>query len=200
MCSPSDGAIKIEKNSPPAAMFGSLAERLLRRNLIIIRALNEKIGYLCLGRVSIDYVEPNSGRTITTEPVSFRLIRAPQLSADHLAVNYTIDVQRNRVETARVLRQAMEERDYTQSLRLLKAQVEKIEASISAADPFCQNLISDLQQSFPTEREYRSSHHNTYRCHETERGTYNSYGTSSSQLYVSPQQRAQVAHFMNKYT
>ena len=149
--------------------------------------------------MSIDYVEPNSVRTITTEPVSFRLVRASQLSADHLAANYTIDIQRNRVETARVLREAMEENNYTRSLAFLKAQVDKIKASISAEDPFCQNLISDLQQSFPTEREYRSSHHNTYRCHDTERGTYNSSGTTSSQLYVSPQQRAQVAHFMNKY-
>lgn len=165
-----------------------------------IGALDRKIIYLYLGRVTIDYAEPNSGRTITIEPVSFRLIRAPQLSANQLAVNYTIDIQRNRVETARVLRQAMEERDYTESLRLLRAQVENIEASISVEDPFCQNLISDLQQSFPTEHQYRSSHHNTYRCHDTERGTYNSSGTSSSQLYVSPQQRAQVAHFMNKYT
>jgi len=133
-------------------------------------------------------------------PVFFRLVRASHLSRDQLKVNYTIDVQRNRAETARVLRQAMEETNYKQSLALLKAQVEKIKASVSAEDPFCQKLINDLQHSFPTEREYRSSHHNCYRSHETERGTYNTSAATSSQLYVSPQQRALVAHFMNKYT
>lgn len=154
----------------------------------------------CLGRVSIDYVEANSGRTITTEPVPFRLVRATELSADLLEANYTIDIQRNRVETAGVLRQAMEETDYTRSTALLRSHVAKIEASVSAQDPFCQNLISDLQQSFRTESAYRSSHHNTYRCHDTERGTYNSMGTSSSQAYLSRQQRLQVARFLNKYT
>lgn len=154
----------------------------------------------CLGRVSIDYVEPISGRTITTEPVPFRLVRASQLSPDLLVANYTIDIQRNRVETARVLRQAMEETDYTVSAALLRSHVEKIKASISAQDQFCQNLISDLEQSFTDERSYRSSHHNTYRSHETERGTYNASGTSSSQAYRSRQQRLQVAHFLNKYT
>ena len=150
--------------------------------------------------MSVDYVEPNSGLGVTGVPVSFRLVRASHLPADQLQVNYTLDVQRNRVETARVLRHAMEETDYKQSLALLKAQVEKIKTSVSAQDPFCQKLIDDLQHSFPTEREYRSSHHNCYRSHETERGTYNSSATTSSQLYVSAQQRAQVAHFMNKYT
>ncbi len=145
-------------------------------------------------------MEPHSGRTLTSVPVFFRLVRASQLLPDQLKVNYTIDVQRNRAETARVLRQAMEETNYKQSLVLLKAQVEKIKASVSAEDPFCQKLINDLQHSFPTEREYRSSHHNCYRSHETERGTYNTSATTSSQLYVSPQQRALVAHFMNKYT
>ena len=145
-------------------------------------------------------MEPNSGRTLTSVPVPFQLIRAPHLSSDHLKINYTLDIQRNRVETARTLRQAMEEIDYKQSLTLLKAQVENIKASVSAQDPFCQKLINDLQYSFPTEREYRSSHHNCYRSHETERGTYGTAASTSSQLYVSPQQRAQVAHFMNKYT
>ncbi len=145
-------------------------------------------------------MEPHSGRTLTSVPVFFRLVRASHLSPDQLKVNYTIDVQRNRAETARVLRQAMEETNYKQSLVLLKAQVEKIQASVSAEDPFCQKLIKDLQHSFPTEREYRSSHHNAYRCHETERGTYNTSATTSSELYLSPQQRALVAHFMNKYT
>ena len=154
----------------------------------------------CLGRVSIDYVEPNTGRTFTTEPVLFRLVRASQLSPKLVEANYTIDIQRNRVETARVLRQAMEETDYTLSATLLRSHVEKIRASISAQDQFCQNLISDLEQSFANESAYRSSHHNTYRSHETERGTYNASGTSSSQAYRSRQQRLQVAHFLNKYS
>lgn len=144
-------------------------------------------------------MEPNSGRTFNSVPVSFQLIRASDLSPDQLKVNYTLDIQRNRVETARALKQAMEENNYKQSLALLKTQVETIKASVSAQDPFCQKLINDLEYSFPTEREYRSSHHHCYRSHESERGTYNTAATSSSELYLSPQQRTQVAHFMNKY-
>jgi hypothetical protein len=133
-------------------------------------------------------------------PVSFQLIRGTHLSADHLKINYTLDIQRNRVETARILKQAMEESDYSQSFAILKTQVEKIKASVSAQNAFCQKLINDLQYSFPTEREYRSSQSQAYRSHATERGTYNTAATSSSALYMSPQQRAQVAHFMKKYT
>ena len=56
----------------------------------------------------------------------------------YLQINYTLDLQRNRVETAHVLKLAMEEYDYKRSLAILKAQVEKIQASVSAQDPFCQ--------------------------------------------------------------
>jgi hypothetical protein len=143
-------------------------------------------------------VEPNSGRTFISVPASFRLVRASHIASDHLKVNYTLDIQRNRVETACALKRAMEETDYSQSVTLLKAQVEKIKVSVSAQDPFCQKLVNDLQYTFPTERAYRSSQQQAYRSHETERGTYNPSANTSSQLYLSPQQKAQVAHFMNK--
>lgn len=144
-------------------------------------------------------MEPQSIRTLTSTPIPFQLARGSQLSPDLLQVNNAVDIQRNRVETARVLRQAMEESDYRRSLELLKAQVEKINSSMSAQDPFCQTLMNDLRCSYPTEREYRSSHHHGYRSYETERGTYRTAG-ASSELYLSPQQRAQVVHFMSKYT
>jgi hypothetical protein len=39
----------------------------------------------------------------------------------------------------------MHENNYHRSIGLLKAQVRKIEKSVSAQDPFCQQLIKDLQ-------------------------------------------------------
>ncbi|CAF0860364.1 unnamed protein product [Didymodactylos carnosus] len=125
-----------------------------------------------IGNVIITYVDPNSGHTITTTPVPFQLVRASHPSADLLQINRTLDLQRNRVETAHVLERAMNEYDYGRSLAILKGQVEKIKASVSAQDPFCQQLIKDLEYRYPSERDYRSSHHNNYYQHQTERGTY----------------------------
>ncbi|CAF4577758.1 unnamed protein product [Rotaria sp. Silwood1] len=138
-----------------------------------------------IGNVTVIYMDPNSGRTITTNPVSFNLVRGSHPPDELLRVNHVLDIQRNRVETAHALEQAMAEDNYRQSRAILKAQVDKIKASVSAQDPFCQKLIKDLEYHYPTERDYRSSQHNTYMCHTTERGTYMpSSNTSTRQLLV----------------
>ncbi len=118
--------------------------------------------------MTVTYVDPNIGRTLTTTPIAFQLIRAAQPSADLLQVNLSLDIQRNRVETARVLKLVMDTSSYERSHAILNAQVDKIKASASAQDPFCQRLIQDLQHRFLTERDYRSSHTNAYRQHCTD--------------------------------
>ena len=150
--------------------------------------------------MTITYLDPNTNRTITTTPVPFQLVRASQPSADLLQVNHTLDLQRNRVETAHALERAMAEQDYRQSLAILKAQVEKIKASVSGQDPFCQKLIKDLEHHYPSERDYRSTHHTTYMCHTTERGTYMPTTTFSSEQYQSAYQTRQAADYQNKHS
>ena len=151
-----------------------------------------------LGQVTVIYVEPNSEQTITTSPVSFQLIRTAQPAADLLQVNYTLDIQRNRVETAREIKRAMDESNYQGSLAILKAQVEKIKSSVSGQDPFCQLLIKDLEYRYPSERDYRSSHFNNYMQHSSERGTYAPMGNISSVQYQQQAQQQQVVHFLQQ--
>jgi hypothetical protein len=143
-------------------------------------------------------MEPNRARSITTVPVVFKLIRATHPSENLLVVNHVLDRQRNRIETAQALERAMEENDFTRSREILKAQVEKIKASVSGQDPFCQELVRDLEYSYPTERAYRSSHHNTYMNHQTERGTYVPSTTLSSERYNTNHQRQLAAALRNK--
>ncbi|CAF3200616.1 unnamed protein product [Rotaria sp. Silwood2] len=153
-----------------------------------------------VGNVTAVYIDPNSRRAITIDPVSFNLVRGSHPPTDLLRVNYVLDIQRNRVEMAHALAQAMSEDDYRQSRAILKAQVNKIKASVSGQDPFCQKLIKDLEYRYPSERAYRSSHQNSYVCHGTERGTYTPSGTISSRQYVSFNQRQMVFDFENKNT
>ncbi|CAF1056738.1 unnamed protein product [Adineta steineri] len=152
-----------------------------------------------IGHVLVVYTDPNSRQRFTTTSVPFHLIRNSTLLSDHLQVSYTIDLQRNRIETALVLKQAMDEQNYSRSIAILRAQVEKIKASVSAQDPFCQQLIRDLEYRYPTEHGYRSTYHNIYRQHATERGTYSSSTSTSAQIYGSVYQRRQMAHYQKQY-
>ncbi|CAF3588431.1 unnamed protein product [Rotaria sp. Silwood1] len=164
------------------------------------REQQQSVSNHVIGQVSVRYVDPKSGRTLTTIPVPFHLIRASNLSSEHLRVSYTIDLQRNRIETALALKRAMTEQNYSRSLALLKNQVENIKTSVSARDPFCQQLIKDLEHRYPTERDYRSAHYNAYMQHATERGTYSTATNSSSQIYESVHQQNQRARYQRRYT
>ncbi|CAF3222183.1 unnamed protein product [Rotaria sp. Silwood2] len=152
-----------------------------------------------IGRVSVVYVDPKSSCMFTMRSVPFHLVRASNLSSDYLRVSYTIDLQRNRIATALVLRRAMNEPNYSRSVALLKTQVNNIKASVSAREPFCQQLIKDLEHRYPTERDYRSTHNNAYMQHATERGTYSTATSSSSKIYESVHQQSQVARYQRKY-
>jgi len=151
-----------------------------------------------LGRVSITYVDPHSSEILNTTPVPFHLIRAPQLSDDLLQINHTLDLQRNRIETALALKRAMDESDYKKSLAILQTQAQKIEANVSARDPFCQQLINDLNHRYPTERDYRSTNYNSYVQQSTERGTYAPASVTSVQMYQTPQQQHYAGSYQNK--
>lgn len=137
---------------------------------------------------------------LNTAPVPFHLVRASLLSPDHLRINHTLDVQRNRIETTDVLRRAMNEKNYKQSINLLNAQVKRIQKSISAHDPFCQQLIRDLQYRYPTEHDYRLSQSNACLQHSSERSTYSTEHTPSVTLYQSPYQRLEIDRFNNHYS
>ncbi|CAF4533446.1 unnamed protein product [Rotaria sp. Silwood2] len=150
-----------------------------------------------IGHVTVIYVDPNTSRKITTNPVSFNLVRGSHPPNDLLRVNHVLDIQRNRVETAHALERAMAEDDYRQSRAILKAQVDKINASVSAQDLFCRKLIKDLEYHYPTERDYRSSQQNNYMCHRTERGTYAPSSNTSSMRYAN-QCQVRMARAFNK--
>lgn len=129
----------------------------------------------------------------------FRLLRIACPSSEHLQTNYTVDIQRNRVQTANILRLALRAPNYSKSMELRFYQINKIQASISAADPFCQNLIKDLQQSYDSHNEYRSTHYNIIMQHSSERGTYTSDSTSSTLDYQSHVQHLLATYFKNQY-
>ncbi|CAF1017086.1 unnamed protein product [Adineta steineri] len=152
-----------------------------------------------IGNVTITYIDPKTTRSLTTNPIEFQLIRASDLPANLLQVDRTLDNQRNRIETTQALEEAMAEPDFQRSRAILKAQAEKLKTSISAEDPFTKELIQDLEQSFRHENQYRSSHHNTYMSHQTERGTYSPAGTTSSHQYSTGHQRQLAMHISNKY-
>ncbi|CAF0981749.1 unnamed protein product [Adineta ricciae] len=63
------------------------------------------------------------------------------LSTKLCQVNQAVDIQRNRVQTAAVLKQAMSETDYDRSVKLLKTQARSIQRSASTQDQLCQQLI-----------------------------------------------------------
>ncbi|CAF1185361.1 unnamed protein product [Adineta ricciae] len=151
-----------------------------------------------IGHVSVTYTDPNNDQIVTTLPVPFELIRAAAPTTEQLQVNYTLDLQRNRVETARGLKRAMDEGDYHRSRNILKDQVKKIKASVSGNDPFCRSLIQDLAHHYPSENAYRSSHNNTYMQHSSERGTYTPTTTLSSLMYQNRCQRRQARHFQQQ--
>lgn len=152
-----------------------------------------------LGQVSLTYNDPICHRTVSTNPVAFKLVRTLEPSADLLQVNLTLERQRIRVETVDALEKAMAETNFAQSRAMLRAQAERIKASPLAADPFCQGLVRDLERAYPTESAYRSSHHNVTRCHQSERGTYITAGNASSEQYSTAYQHRMADRIKRKY-
>ncbi|CAF1183965.1 unnamed protein product [Rotaria sp. Silwood1] len=139
-----------------------------------------------LGRVSIEYTDAINGRQIQTPTIPFLLARPAQLTPDSplLVVNYALDLQRNRAETSRVLKEAVNEPNYERARELLNAQLAKIRASVSAQDPLCQQLIRDLEYQYTSQYEFATTMTNMYMQHGQERATYSTATTLSANCYM----------------
>ncbi|CAF3688434.1 unnamed protein product [Rotaria sp. Silwood1] len=138
------------------------------------------------GRVSIEYTDAINGRQIQTPTIPFLLARPAQLTPDSplLVVNYALDLQRNRAETSRVLKEAVNEPNYERARELLNAQLAKIRASVSAQDPLCQQLIRDLEYQYTSQYEFATTMTNMYMQHGQERATYSTATTLSANCYM----------------
>ncbi|CAF1218627.1 unnamed protein product [Rotaria sordida] len=139
-----------------------------------------------IGRVSIEYTDAINGRQIHTPTIPFLLARPAQLTPDSplLVVNYALDLQRNRAETSRVLKEAVNESNYERARELLNAQSAKIRASVSAQDPLCQQLIRDLEYQYTSQYEFGTTMTNMYMQHGQERFAYSTATTFSSNCYM----------------
>ncbi|CAF3833932.1 unnamed protein product [Rotaria sp. Silwood1] len=139
-----------------------------------------------IGRVSIEYTDAIHGRQIHTPTIPFLLARPAQLTPDSplLVVNYALDLQRNRAETSRVLKEAVNEPNHERARELLNVQLTKIRASVSAQDPLCQQLIRDLEYQYTSQYEFATTMTNMYMQHGQERFTYSTATTFSSNCYM----------------
>ena len=139
-----------------------------------------------LGRVSLQYTNPINNTNIQTESVPFLLRRPGQLAPNSplLQVNFALDVQRNRVKTSSVLKQAVVERNFEQVKAMLEAQIASIRASVSAQDPLCQQMISDLMQQYSNREQFATTMTNMYMQHSQERATYSTGITISAASYM----------------
>lgn len=116
----------------------------------------------------------------------FKLARPDQLDPQSplLQVNHDLDVQRNRAETSRVLREAARLQDYDRARELIQVHVAKIRASVSAQDPLCQKLILDLENRYADQDEFNATITNLYMQHGQERATYASSRMCSANVYT----------------
>ncbi|CAF4969169.1 unnamed protein product, partial [Rotaria sp. Silwood1] len=123
---------------------------------------------------------------IHTPTIPFLLARPAQLTPDSplLVVNYALDLQRNRAETSRVLKEAVNEPNHERARELLNVQLAKIRASVSAQDPLCQQLIRDLEYQYTSQYEFATTMTNMYMQHGQERFTYSTATTFSSNCYM----------------
>lgn len=137
---------------------------------------------------------------MSTESVPFILIRTDRMTSEYLKVDHLVDLHRNRLETAATLDKVVQEKNYEKSRNILRNQLRNIKESVSSNDPFCQLLVEDLQQNYPTERDFRLVQRNASFKHYSERHTYSSQNDSTRFLYQSPNQRLEITHFEDQYT
>ena len=142
--------------------------------------------FLFLGRVSLEYIDANTEKTMRTPPVAFTLARPNQINPQSplLEVNYTLDVQRNRAETSELLKRVVEEANYERAREMINAQLDKLRSSVSAADPLCQQLIRDLEYQYSNQYEFKTTMTNMYMQHGQERATYSTGTTISAACYM----------------
>lgn len=139
-----------------------------------------------LGCVSLIYTDAIHGREVQTPTVPFIFERPGQLDPQSALrqVNYALDLQRNRAETSEILRRAVAMRNYAEAQQLINTQLAKIRASISAADPLCQQLIRDLEYRYQDHYQFQTTMTNMFMQHGQERATYSTATTLSANMYV----------------
>lgn len=86
------------------------------------------------------------------------------------------------------MKQATDESNYTRARELINAQLEKIRASVSAADPLCQQLIRDLEYRYTNQCEFNRNMTNMWMQHGQERATYSTCATTSTVGYMTSSQ------------
>lgn len=152
------------------------------------------------GHATVTYFDINIGKTLKTKDLPFLLVRTSQISQEDQQVNQIIDIQRNRIETAFILEKTVDERDYQRSEDLLQNQIQNIEQSVSAKDPFCQLLIESLRSQHPSEHHHRLVQRNASLRHHSERNTFSATDTFTTLLYQSPKQLMEINRFNENYT
>jgi hypothetical protein len=60
--------------------------------------------------------------------------------------DFSLDLQINRLTAAAAMEEAQTKKDLNQAKQLVQAAIARLKTSISAADPFTQSLIADLQE------------------------------------------------------
>ena len=152
------------------------------------------------GHVSLEYVDANSGHAVQTLPVPFKLARPDQLDPQSplLQVNHDLDVQRNRAETSRVLREAARSQNYDQARTLIQVHLAKIRASVSAQDSLCQKLITDLENRYANQNEFNATITSLSMQHGQERATYASSKMCSANLYTTQGQERFKMNFASR--
>lgn len=146
------------------------------------------------------YIDPMSGIEFNSKRVTFTLIRTNRMTLEYSKVDHLVDLHRNRLETAFILDQAVQEKNYQKSRDILTDQIRNIKKSVSFNDPFCQLLVEDLQQNHQTERDFRLLQRAASLKHYSERHTFSSRHDSSTFLYQSPSQRFEITRFEDQYT
>lgn len=82
------------------------------------------------------------------------------------------------------MRQAVNETDFARAREIINAQLAKIRSSVSVQDPFCQQLIRDLEYQYANQREFQTTMINMSLQHGQERATYATKNTCSSSRYM----------------
>lgn len=100
--------------------------------------------------------------SVESEKMAIAIPRKLELSDDDIHVDVEIDAHVNRIETCAILKEAKklgDSRQFSEARRLVKDQIVKIQASVSAELPMCVRLIQDLNlclETLQTESRYQS--------------------------------------------
>lgn len=78
---------------------------------------------------------------------------------------------------------------------MVDTQLAKIRSSVSAQDPLCQQLISDLEYQYSNQHEFKTTMTNMHMQHGQERATYSTVTTCSAGSYMTSGQE----RFRRKY-